>query len=309
MTPQASILIPTRNRAEFLKQALSSAISQDCDAYEIVVVDDASTDSTPTFLAQIDDPKIRVYRHVEKVSMQRNIWLALNLAQGAYAVVLSDDDLLAPDFLTRGLEALKSQAAPTFFVSGYTPIDFGGHVIPGRMSNFAGGLVTDPHTFFKRNVAPLCSVLFPVQAIRNLGFVDNLLFDWTWWNALCLSGSSVYFTASPLASHRIHAASVTETVPEQEWSKAVRDMCRFLQDHFDNSIALHLWSEEAEARWQYWVSRDSPEAWRTFIKYGLRHFSREVLKLFLMRCVPLDALNFVRHSLGRGPNRMSSPGV
>ncbi|NMP23948.1 glycosyltransferase family 2 protein [Sulfobacillus harzensis] len=306
MTPEASIIIPTRNRAKLLEQALRSALNQDCSSFEIVVADDASTDATPELLAVIDDPRVRAYRLTEKVSMQCNIWMALSMARGTYGVILSDDDLLEPEFLTHGLRVLRASKTPTFFISNYAHIDGDGNPMPDHGEVVGEGLYADPNFFLKRNMIPPCAALFPIEAIRSLGFVDNILFDWTWWNALCLSGLRVYVTDTRLAAYRIHSASVTGTTCESEWAQAVRDMYRLLLNRFGNNHELTRLYERAEARCQYWKSREQEELW-SFLAYGFQHPSLEVLKLALMRWMPLDTINLMRHVLGRDTPRANQP--
>ena len=66
MTPTVSVCIPTYNGVRFLERTLESVLAQDYDDYEILIVDDASTDSTPAVIARYaDDPRVRVVTHAE----------------------------------------------------------------------------------------------------------------------------------------------------------------------------------------------------------------------------------------------------
>lgn len=102
----AAVVIPTRNRRLALERAINSVRSQTFRDWEIVVVDDASEDSTPEFLDGLDDPRIKVEHlneHAER-SVARNRGLAL-LASPAVLFLDDDDELLpaALEVLTRGL--------------------------------------------------------------------------------------------------------------------------------------------------------------------------------------------------------------
>src|SRR5207253_9082064 len=57
--PEVTVVIPTRNRARFLPDALRSALGQEGVALEVIVVDDGSEDETPSLLARVDDPRLR----------------------------------------------------------------------------------------------------------------------------------------------------------------------------------------------------------------------------------------------------------
>jgi glycosyltransferase involved in cell wall biosynthesis len=97
---EISVIIPTRNRLAFLKEAVASVLAQDYRDREVVVVDDASEDGTWEWLSSLQHPSVRVLRmeqHNER-SAARN--LGLNHAQGKYVLFLDDDDLLAPGALS-----------------------------------------------------------------------------------------------------------------------------------------------------------------------------------------------------------------
>jgi glycosyltransferase involved in cell wall biosynthesis len=92
-----SVLIPVRNGARYAREALDSVFAQTVDDFEMIVVDDASTDATPEILASIDDPRLRVIRN----DVQRGIAGSLNrgfpLCRGEYIARMDADDLSAPN--------------------------------------------------------------------------------------------------------------------------------------------------------------------------------------------------------------------
>ncbi len=110
--PLVSILIPTYNGERFLKKTLRSALEQSYKEIEIVVGDDASTDSTPEILSSTAaaDPRVRVIRHESNVGAYDNPIRLLEAARGEYVKYLLHDDLLMRDCvrdLVRGLEGTE----------------------------------------------------------------------------------------------------------------------------------------------------------------------------------------------------------
>lgn len=94
-----SVIVPTYNREGIVRFAVESVIRQTFSDWEMIIVDDASTDSTPEICeiyAQLDD-RIRLFRHTVNrgVSAARNT--GLNNAQGDYILFLDSDDALLPD--------------------------------------------------------------------------------------------------------------------------------------------------------------------------------------------------------------------
>jgi len=90
--PEISVVLATHNRAALLPRAIASVLAQEGPRFELIVVDDASTDDTPAYLATLNDPRIRVIRAERNLgpSGARNRGLAATTA-GIVAFLDSDD--------------------------------------------------------------------------------------------------------------------------------------------------------------------------------------------------------------------------
>ncbi|WP_411282270.1 glycosyltransferase family 2 protein [Gemmatimonas sp.] len=117
-----SVVIPTRNRHQFLSETVASVQEQTFLDWELIIVDEASNDETPVYLRSLSDPRIRFTRHAyaQGVAAARNTGLAQ--AGGELVMFLDDDDLLrsdALDTLRRALadypDALAASAACRLF--------------------------------------------------------------------------------------------------------------------------------------------------------------------------------------------------
>lgn len=94
MKPQFSVLIPVYNREEYIGQAIDSVLSQTCTDYELIVIDDGSTDRTPDVLESYGK-RIKMLRQGnQEPEVTRN--KAASAATGEYLVFLDHDDLLLP---------------------------------------------------------------------------------------------------------------------------------------------------------------------------------------------------------------------
>jgi hypothetical protein len=104
-----TIAIPVRNGADYLREALDSALGQSFHDYEIVVSDNASEDATPQILAeyQRSHPNIRVLRPASALSLSGNWNNAYAAAQGEWVKILAHDDLLHANCLQRIAEELE----------------------------------------------------------------------------------------------------------------------------------------------------------------------------------------------------------
>jgi glycosyltransferase involved in cell wall biosynthesis len=98
MPPSVSIIIPTFNRAAFLKEAVDSVCAQTTEDWELIVVDDGSTDDTPGVMAAFRDPRIRYVSQARGgVAAARNSGVALSRA--SLIAFLDSDDLWLPEKL------------------------------------------------------------------------------------------------------------------------------------------------------------------------------------------------------------------
>jgi glycosyltransferase involved in cell wall biosynthesis len=117
MTPLVSILIPAHNAEQWLSDTLRSAIAQTWERKEIIVVDDGSRDRTFEIASQFESQSVSVVRQEKQgAAAARNT--ALSLSHGDYIQWLDADDLLAPDKISRQMEARKEGASNWTLLSG-----------------------------------------------------------------------------------------------------------------------------------------------------------------------------------------------
>lgn len=97
-----SIAIPAYKRA-YLKDAITSVLTQDYLKFELVIVNDCSPQDIDSVVAKFDDPRIRYYKNEENLgskSIVLNWNKCLSLAKGEFFVLLCDDDVLLPNFVS-----------------------------------------------------------------------------------------------------------------------------------------------------------------------------------------------------------------
>jgi len=107
--PRVSVAISTWNRAHLVGRAIRSALAQTFEDFELLVVDDGSTDATPEVLASVDDGRLRRVRHEQNHGISRTRNTALGLARGEWLAFLDDDNQWAPDYLERQLAFAASR--------------------------------------------------------------------------------------------------------------------------------------------------------------------------------------------------------
>ena len=135
-SPFFSIVIPTYNRARFIDEAIASVLSQNFNDFELIIVDDGSTDTTSEVVESFHDNRIIYIKKInEERAVARNT--GARKAQGAYVNFLDSDDCLYSHHLSVAYEFLKKEASAEIFHLAYDVKDASGKFLRNmqRISN------------------------------------------------------------------------------------------------------------------------------------------------------------------------------
>lgn len=229
---KVSIIIPTYNRAEYVGQAIKSALSQDYPDVEIIVADNASTDSTLTSLSEFtENEKVRVRINSVNVGMVNNWKDAIeSLATGDWFMILSDDDYLVDEsYVSKAVSLIRSHSdMKIVFSNGYLLMEPSGRIqrliLPYRevepgINVFMNRGKLRPQDF------TLCNVIFDRKAAlaqKTFDNPENLSCDSELFLKLCLMGS-VGVVKDYVSVYRVHDKNLIKTV-RLEYSKLISSM-------------------------------------------------------------------------------------
>lgn len=228
-TPRVSVVIPTRDRLPLLAQTLHTVLAQDLGAIEVVVVDDASSDATSTWLAGLGDDRVRTLRHATSVGVSgaRNAGVAV--ARAPWVAFVDDDDLWAPDKLSAQLAAAEAEGASWAFTGAMT-------VMSGpRLLARAPGDAEAVRWLPWHNTVPGggSSVLVRREALAAVGGFDpsaSIVADWDMWIRLRAVGPPAV-VVEPLVAYRLHATNMSADLPRMlAGIQAIEARYRHLRD-------------------------------------------------------------------------------
>lgn len=196
MTPLFTIVIPVFNRAKLIDAAVSSVLSQTCQDFEIIVVDDGSTDDIVAAIEALGDPRIHLERQRNQgASAARN--RGMDLANGRYIAFLDSDDRFLPHHLASMAEALKDQPA-TVAYSPVRAMRAGGYIIkPSRP--IAPGEVMALYLMCRRGFVQTSGLVIPTEARRQVRYRPDATFgdDTDFAVRLQLAGYRFVMTRAP----------------------------------------------------------------------------------------------------------------
>ena len=173
--PKVSVIIPTHNRADLLPRAVSSVLCQTYDDYEIIIVDDCSTDHTRETVASWNEERIRYIRHTENRRQSCALNTGIQKARGKYVAFLDDDDEWVPTKLERQAAVLESTGPRVGLVYGWLDQvdDTNGRIQPRYRKTMTGDLSGD---LLALNIpGPTITLMVRTQIARDVqGFDESL---------------------------------------------------------------------------------------------------------------------------------------
>jgi glycosyltransferase involved in cell wall biosynthesis len=140
--PTVSVIIPTHNRGWILREAIDSVLAQDYADYELIVVDDGSTDNTREILEACGRDITVVQQSNRGVSAARNRGIAAS--RGQLLAFLDSDDLWLPQKLSRQVDFFKSNPAALICQTEETWVRNGVRVNPKRRHQKLAGMIFEP---------------------------------------------------------------------------------------------------------------------------------------------------------------------
>jgi glycosyltransferase involved in cell wall biosynthesis len=172
MSPFFSVIIPVYNRAEPLRRAIQSVLAQSCRDFEILVVDDGSTDDPGSVADSFRDPRIRFISQPNGGGGKaRNT--AIDNARGRFVAPLDSDDVFLPHHLT----SMKTLLENTTHIVGYARIQVdrgGGRVFLKPPRALRPGEDMASYLLCDRGFVPTITVVAPRHAAARIRYDEDL---------------------------------------------------------------------------------------------------------------------------------------
>ena len=250
--PEVDIIVPTYNYGHFLDSCLGSVVAQTFGDFNVIVIDNASTDDTQGIAAAwcARDPRIRYVRNGTNIGSSHSCIKAYRMGEAPYVVFLSADDQLAPTFLEKTVAGLNAQPDCSFAYSLCSRLVNEQPVFGQNL--FLPVLPTGPHDIlnylaFTNWIYPSFSLIrraslgeigaFEIYESARPEMLLQGLGDHFMWANLSVAGKA-YVVNERLGIYRIHGASETS-----KFRKGRRDIVEltFMDDYifrFEHKFGL-----------------------------------------------------------------------
>jgi hypothetical protein len=209
-----TVLMPVYNVARYLRGALASVFRQTCQEFELLVVNDGSTDGTREILAETRDPRLRVI-HRPHGGLAATLRCGVAEARGRYLARMDGDDEALPQRLAVQKACLDRAPGVVLVHGPAQPIDPGGRPLPGLLGDLRASAITKWLLLWRNPIIhPTVMLRLGTLRAHDLNYRLELFRadEFDLWNRLAPHGD---FEAIPEVLHRyrVHPESMTRRNP------------------------------------------------------------------------------------------------
>jgi len=210
VNPVVSVIITTYNRAIYLKRAIKSVISQTFKNFELLIIDDCSTDNTEQIVHSITDDRIIYYKNETNMGVHQARNNGIQMARGSFIAFLDDDDEWLPEKLKKQTELFKKLPNEYGLVySGYL-VSLNGKIVAKNMPKFKG----DCRDYLLRfNILATNTALVRRSCFDKVGHFEYMpsIEDWEMWIRISEYHKFDYVPEA-LSIYYVHESQVSRNV-------------------------------------------------------------------------------------------------
>ena len=210
--PTVSVIIPTYNSAQYVVEAVESVLAQTWQDFEILVIDDGSTDETEQVLRRYKNPVRYLHQSNGGVAVARN--RGIQESRGRYLAFLDADDTWLPDKLEFQINELQKHPQTQACYSAFTIVDADLNPLGISRSQRQNSALEDLLTH-GNIIGSICTVLCERSLFDEVGGFDPKLSqcaDWDMWVRLAAHTEFLYLD-EPLVTYRQHSTNMSRNAP------------------------------------------------------------------------------------------------
>lgn len=275
--PVVSVLLAVYNGVPAVHQAIDSILEQTFRDFELLILDDASTDGTWDLLQAVaaQDARVRLLRHDRNEGLTRSLNEMLAVARGRYIARQDADDLSLPDRLARQVAVLEARPDAVLVTGNYAEIDPDGTVVR-TIYRDVPPRVTAWVLLFHNTIAAHSLVMLRREAVRRAGGYDETYTtaqDYALWLRLMDLGDLVILP-DVLLRLRQRPGSISDVRRQEQHQNAVRAAGKKLSE----LTGRELTAQDVESLFGFWAP------WRLPARQRLGAFDRLLRMVYRAFC-------------------------
>ena len=310
------IIIPTYNRANYLKIAIESVLNQTYKDYHIYILDNCSTDKTSEVIELFKSERVTYIKNITNIGFVGNLNKALQIGSSEFFHIFHDDDILEPDFLESVISFFNEYSDMAFVHTAAHKIDKNNKIVRRFIHDYPEYL--SGKAFFeywiKHGVAVICpSVVFRREKISGKVFYNE---DTPYtadevFSIACSNYGGVGYINKPIIQYREHTGSLTSTLYDR-YNSRLKDRyhhTKFLNEeierrkidvkynyankYFKTSLSKDIWFMRMQGTSVINISKLLPKMVKTIpslLFFG--YFWLSILKIF----TPVFLINYYKKS-------------
>jgi glycosyltransferase involved in cell wall biosynthesis len=175
--PLITTVIPTYRRPRLLRRAIMSVLAQSYPHFQVCIYDNASGDDTESIVRELAavDGRVKYFCHAQNIGAMPNFTFGMSRVETPFFSLLSDDDVLLPDFFKKALEGFSNYPDALFSALATIHTDEVGHVTLVPLADWKDGLYRPPDgllTMLEKGHPEWTAILFRKDVLANVGTLD-----------------------------------------------------------------------------------------------------------------------------------------
>ena len=209
--PKISVLMSCYNHDKFVGEAIESVLNQSFKDFELLIIDDNSTDKTFDIVNSFRDPRIKVFRNEKNFGMVFNTNSLIKKSNGEYIAIINSDDSWLPEKLQKQLDFLENNENYGACFTIANMINENNKIITNKKKN--PFLMANKsryewlnYWFYKGNCVCYPSSLIRKSCFEKVGFFNPAficLLDLDMWMRICLAGFEIHILPEKLTNFRL----------------------------------------------------------------------------------------------------------
>ena len=267
LKPNIKIYMTTYNRAKYIKEAIQSLLNQSYSDFQLIVLNNASTDNTLEILSEIKDHRLEIITHPMNIGPIANGNYPYDNLSGDYFMVVHDDDVFLPEALATEVAFMEKNKDVALVSLSANIIDENGKFLTDRSMPediFSADTFTKDEYFANKLYQTKANVVCPSVMYRTEFFVNNAIrsrseagpaCDFVFYNEVCFAGGKISVLKAPLILYREHLGQDSYNNLFNKFDLRDLDTIDFLIEKYNIITNKNILARLLSARVAFWAYR------------------------------------------------------